>query len=208
MWPYLTTEDEKERKANIWEEEAKSNLNELKGEPIVWSLTCRETSGVESKEVSRPRPRLWRDRQELAGRLRCHIHQRWPSGTGCSVAKKKLHISEYVYVDTCSGSRSLNPYWHVELNTRYSITGSDALGTTGTAMHFVVEKAIKAIIGTKLFLWCAIRIFFFKLRVWGRRRKWGLVSSLISSDMGLNWTGLHILHFPSYTRGMRKMIIL
>lgn len=128
-------------------------------EPVVWILKCSETSGVDRRDESRHRSRLWRDRQELAGSLRCHIHQPWPSGTGWSVAKKKLHISEYVYVDACSGSESLNLYWHVEPKTQYSITVSDTSGIGGTATHFVVEKAIKAIIGTKLFLWRAKRIF-------------------------------------------------
>lgn len=81
------------KKKSMWifgRSQESQKFNKPRGE-TGWFLECSKTSWVDRKDTSGSASYhcscLWRDGQELAGSLRCHIHQPWLSGTGSSVTK-------------------------------------------------------------------------------------------------------------------------
>lgn len=93
----------------------KRNLNKPRTE-MVWILKCSKTSGFDQKNTSVCVLSLF---LSLERRTRIGWESEVSHTSAMAVGdrglcrKMKLHISEYVSADACSGGRSLNPYWHV-----------------------------------------------------------------------------------------------
>lgn len=144
--------------------------------------------------VSRHRSHLLRDGRELVGSLKCHIHQLGRQGDRAH--ETKLHISEYVCASACIGTGGSSPIGTHSQGLDFQLLAWTPQGLD--QWHHTLQPRRLSNWNNTLFFWCSII-----LCVCGRR--WRVVAStLMYSDASINWIGLHILHFPSHTRGTEK----